>query len=122
MWLLPYTGTGTGTGTREVTYIGGRSQPSIADLLAYVEIAQCTQMSLLLDYSGTPVLQAWLDAMAGLPYHDDVHASLSKLNKLRLTQKKQQQRDTEEGGGSDAPAKSAGDEPSNVDGKYYGAH
>ena len=93
--------------TGKLSYIGGRSQPSIADLLAYVEIAQCTQMSILPDYSGTPVLQAWLDAMAELPCHDDVHGSLFKLNKLRQKQKKRQVE---------------GDDPSNIDGKYYGAH
>ena len=57
---------------------------SIADLLAYPELAQIPQL-LGIDYgewSELEALRRWLDRMAKLPYHDDVHRTVSKLGKL----------------------------------------
>ena len=57
---------------------------SIADLLAYPELAQIPQL-LGVDYgewSELEALRRWLDRMAKLPYHDDVHRTVSKLGKL----------------------------------------
>jgi len=57
---------------------------SIADLLAYPELAQIQQL-LGIDYgewSELEALRRWLDRMATLPFHDDVHRTVSKLGKL----------------------------------------
>lgn len=59
-------------------FISGCSDPTIADLLAYCEIAQASQMGIC-DYKGLPRVQKWLQAMQSLPFHDDVHSSLFKL-------------------------------------------
>jgi glutathione S-transferase len=57
---------------------------SIADLLAYPELAQIPQL-LGINYGEWQELEAlrrWLDRMAKLPHHDDVHRTVSKLGKL----------------------------------------
>jgi len=59
-------------------------EPTIADLLAYPDLAQIPQI-LGIDYSEWPELEElrqWLDRMAKLPYHDDVHRTATKLGKL----------------------------------------
>ncbi len=58
--------------------------PTIADLLAYPDLAQIPQI-LGIDYSEWPELEElwqWLDRMAKLPYHDDVHRTTIKIGKL----------------------------------------
>ena len=58
--------------------------PTIADLLAYPDLAQIPQI-LGIDYEEWPELEQlrqWLDRMAKLPYHDDVHRTTTKLGKL----------------------------------------
>jgi glutathione S-transferase len=58
--------------------------PTIADLLAYPDLAQIPQI-LGIDYGEFPELEElrqWLDRMAKLPYHDDVHRTATKLGKL----------------------------------------
>lgn len=58
--------------------------PTIADLLAYPDLAQIPQI-LGIDYCEWPELEElrqWLDRMAKLPYHDDVHRTTMKLGKL----------------------------------------
>ena len=105
VWLAPYAAHAASsspsqeqsqTKTPVPVFIGGRSHPSIADLTAYVEIAQVTQMSLLPDYRQFPLLQVWLDAMAGLPHHDEVHRSLEKLNQLGQMQVQKEEEKAEE--------------------------
>jgi len=63
-------------------YIASSCHPTIADLLAYTEIAQAQQIGLC-DYSGLHRLNMWLQDMAALAHHDDVHRSLMKLAGLR---------------------------------------
>ena len=58
--------------------------PTIADLLAYPELAQIQQI-LGVDYGEWPELEElrmWLKRMAELPCHDDVHRTPTKLGKL----------------------------------------
>lgn len=58
--------------------------PTIADLLAYPDLAQIPQI-LGIDYKEFPELEQlrrWLDRMASLPFHDDVHRTTTKLGKL----------------------------------------
>jgi glutathione S-transferase len=57
---------------------------TIADLLAYPDLAQIPQI-LGIDYGEWPELEElrkWLDRMAKLPYHDDVHHTAMKLGKI----------------------------------------
>jgi len=63
-------------------YVAGGDAPTIADLLAYTELAQVEQLGYPA-YSGLPRLQHWLDNLRALPHHDDVHASLFKLAAIR---------------------------------------
>ena len=85
VWLKPYiAGVGNeayfNTEDAPTTFIAGMSHPTIADLIAYAEIAQMQQMEILkyTDYD-FPQLNPWLNAMQKLPHHDDVHRSLGKL-------------------------------------------
>jgi glutathione S-transferase len=55
---------------------------SIADLLAYEEIAQST-MTGAVDLSGYPNVKAWTLRMEGMPFHDEAHASLKTLGSLK---------------------------------------
>jgi glutathione S-transferase len=61
-------------------YIAGDS-PTIADLLAYCELAQVPQ-ALGYHYENLPELESWLESMSQLPHHDDVHKSLFKLGNM----------------------------------------
>uniref|UniRef100_A0A7R9ZE42 Glutathione S-transferase n=1 Tax=Pseudictyota dubia TaxID=2749911 RepID=A0A7R9ZE42_9STRA len=58
-------------------FIAGES-PTIADLLAYTEIAQVNQ-AMGFSYVGLPRLQTWLNEMSHLPHHDDVHRTVFKM-------------------------------------------
>lgn len=62
-------------------FIGNQSLASIADLLAYEELATVA-MCELLDLSPFPKVSGWLKRMAALPYHDEAHAALSHLGSL----------------------------------------
>lgn len=56
-------------------------KPTIADLMAYNEIAQLSQIGLLnyeVDGNFT-TLNTWMKEMRSLPFHDDVHKTLMKL-------------------------------------------
>ena len=64
-------------------FIAGE-EPTIADLLAYSDLAQIPQI-LGIDYDEWPELEdlrQWLDRMEQLPYHDGVHRTATKLGKL----------------------------------------
>mmetsp|Transcript_49166 Transcript_49166/g.73071 ORF Transcript_49166/g.73071 Transcript_49166/m.73071 type:complete len:269 (-) Transcript_49166:542-1348(-) len=76
---------------RGTKYIAGDT-PTIADLLAYPELAQVPQV-LGYDYhfyshnnnkdnDDLSRLRQWLDAMSQLPHHDDVHLSVYKLGEM----------------------------------------
>jgi len=69
-----------GRNNSNCSYIVGDT-PTIADLLAYCELAQVTQMNIM-SYKEFPVLEDWLQRMSGLPHHDDIHQSLLKLASL----------------------------------------
>jgi len=64
-------------------YVGGLPHPTIADLIAYPEIAQLTQLGIIqLPPSDFPVLSQWLLNMQRLPMHDDVHKAVFKLSEM----------------------------------------
>ena len=64
-------------------YVGGLKHPTIADLIAYPEIAQLTQLGLVkLPSSDFPVLDQWLSNMQSLPMHDAVHQAVFKLAEM----------------------------------------
>lgn len=65
-------------------FIGGRSTPSIADLLAYGEFAQAP---LIFDikYDNKQV-EDWLDACKSIEEHDGVHKSVLKLKEIAIKQ------------------------------------
>ena len=62
-------------------YVNGFNHPTIADLLAYVEIAQLEQIHFL-DYSDMPILSKWLERMRHIKGHDDVHRTVMKLGEV----------------------------------------
>jgi len=65
-------------------YIVEGDSPSIADLLAYPDLAQIPQI-MAIDYSEWPELEPlilWMSKMSALPYHDDVHQTVYKIGKL----------------------------------------
>jgi glutathione S-transferase len=62
-------------------YIAG-SELSIADMLAYEEFSQVTMTGLLPQLHEYPKVTAWVDRMAQVPYHDEVHTSLTTLGSL----------------------------------------
>lgn len=66
-------------------YIGGSDQASVADLLAYEEIAQASMTGVLEETisQSHPNLQAWMNRMEALPFHDAAHASLVALGNLK---------------------------------------
>jgi glutathione S-transferase len=68
-------------------FIGGGETPSIADLFAYCEFAQVTQLGIMDNYDGCDRLENWLAKMKQLDHHDDVHQSLFKLSSLYVKYK-----------------------------------
>jgi glutathione S-transferase len=70
-------------------FIGGSETPTIADLFAYCEFAQVTQLDIMTKYEGCERLEKWLSNMKSLPKHDDVHQSLFKLSSLYAKSKQQ---------------------------------
>eukprot|EP00343_Euplotes_focardii_P010294 CAMPEP_0205827670 /NCGR_PEP_ID=MMETSP0206-20130828/32778_1 /ASSEMBLY_ACC=CAM_ASM_000279 /TAXON_ID=36767 /ORGANISM="Euplotes focardii, Strain TN1" /LENGTH=214 /DNA_ID=CAMNT_0053128797 /DNA_START=42 /DNA_END=686 /DNA_ORIENTATION=- len=75
--------------TIERTYLGDRAYlcadtPTLADLLAYEELVQCLPKYCdLLDFGLYPNISAWMERMAKLPAHEEVHDKiLKKLGSL----------------------------------------
>lgn len=63
-------------------YLAGGTGPSIADLLAYEDVAQLTLMGLLKEdvlQTHCPKVLAWMHRMEQVPYYEDVHAALVAL-------------------------------------------
>ena len=58
-------------------YIAG-SHPTLADLIAYEEVAQLRFLNLL-DFAPFPRSDAWLARMAKLPSHDEVTPDCLRL-------------------------------------------
>jgi len=67
------------------SYIVEGDTPSIADLLAYPDLAQIPQI-MGIDYCEEwpelEPLSKWLDRMAALPEHDDIHKTIHKIGKM----------------------------------------
>ena len=64
------------------TYLMG-DEVSLADLAAYVEIGQLRpEFTNVLDMSGFPNVCRWLDDMAKVPGHDEVHVALSEMGDI----------------------------------------
>ena len=66
-------------------YIVEGDTPSIADLLAYPDIAQIPQIMGIDYYEEWPELEPlskWLDRMSALPEHDDIHKTIHKIGKM----------------------------------------
>lgn len=55
---------------------------TIADMMAYEELVQVTMMGLLPQVTEYPRVQAWMDRMTQVPYHDEAHLSLQILGSL----------------------------------------
>jgi glutathione S-transferase len=65
-------------------YVNGISHPTIADLLAYPEYAQISQLGIF-DYndnSDLEVFNKWLSNMSKLPEHDNIHQTVFKVAKM----------------------------------------
>lgn len=67
-------------------YIVEGDTPTIADLLAYPDLAQIPQI-MGIDYreewpEELEPLSNWMDKMAQLPCHDDIHRTVNKIGKL----------------------------------------
>lgn len=62
-------------------YIAG-TDLSIADFLAYEEVAQLYMTGLLDDLPEYPKVHAWVQRMEQLPYHKEAHAALTTLGNL----------------------------------------
>lgn len=61
------------------------SHPTIADLLAYEEVAQLAPCFFnLLDLNGYPRIESWLARMSQLPFHEEAHAALASLGDLTV--------------------------------------
>jgi glutathione S-transferase len=57
--------------------------PTLADLLAYEEVAQVAPNFFnIVDLAAYPRVESWLARMAALPYHEEAHAALSALGDL----------------------------------------
>jgi glutathione S-transferase len=65
-------------------FIAGSEYPTIADILAYGEISTVTMTKLVAidDYAN---LQAWMERLTQLPYHEEAHRALSVLGDLTDT-------------------------------------
>ena len=72
----------TAVGPRDGAFLVGSPSATIADLLAYEEVAQAT-FTRLLDVTSHPRVAAWMGRMAALDHHDEAHAALIRLGDLR---------------------------------------
>lgn len=64
------------------TYIAGMEYPTIADILAYGELSTVT-MTNLLDIRQYNQLEAWMERMTHLPFHDEAHTALHVLRDMK---------------------------------------
>ena len=61
------------------------SHPTLADLLAYEEVAQVAPTFFnILGLEEYPRIEAWLERMAALPFHEEAHAALASLGDLTV--------------------------------------
>lgn len=60
-------------------YIGGFDKPTIADLMAYPEIAQISQLKYEIDLTSAVNASLWLERMRKIAGHDEVHRIMPKL-------------------------------------------
>lgn len=66
-------------------FIATSSEPTIADLLAYEEIVQCTMTGTIQEEELAqeyPNVKEWTNRMSQLPFHDEVHTALKVLGNL----------------------------------------
>jgi glutathione S-transferase len=66
---------------KENDFLGGTEQHSIADILAYQEVAQA-YMTDALDLKEYSNIEKWVKRMQQVPYHDAAHAALPALGSL----------------------------------------
>lgn len=62
-------------------YVNGMSHPTIADLMAYPEFAQISQMGIA-NYADNQELKqfnVWMNNMSSLPEHDNIHQTVLKV-------------------------------------------
>ena len=65
-------------------FVAGTNAPTVADFLAYSEVASLgPRYGKLLDFSERPHTAQWLDGMSKVPYHDEIFKSLEVLGDLR---------------------------------------
>jgi glutathione S-transferase len=69
---------------KDTLFLTSNERPSIADLLAYEEIAQATMTGILeeLTPDNYPRLYDWVSRMQELPFHTEAHAALKALGSL----------------------------------------
>jgi glutathione S-transferase len=65
----------------DAEFVNGMTTPTIADLVAYSEIAQLRQIGVISKFDA-PAVQSWCDRMQQIPHHDDVHKSLIKMGEV----------------------------------------
>lgn len=66
---------------------GRSTRPSIADLLAYEDVAQLTLLGLLLEsilQSDYPQIHAWLKRMEKVPFHDEIYQAMTTLDDVTI--------------------------------------
>lgn len=66
---------------KDKDFLAGTQEHSIADILAYEEVAQA-YMTSVLDLGEYPNIQKWVERMKLVPHHDAAHASLTALGSL----------------------------------------
>jgi glutathione S-transferase len=66
---------------RDDPYVASTDHHSIADMIAYEEVAQAS-FSGAIDLSQYPKVTAWSERMTALPFHKEAHASLTTLGSL----------------------------------------
>lgn len=63
-------------------YVNGFDHPTIADLTAYTEIAQLHQLKIMSNFEQFPATKSWMEKVATLPYHDDIHRTACKAGEM----------------------------------------
>mmetsp|Transcript_13505 Transcript_13505/g.20290 ORF Transcript_13505/g.20290 Transcript_13505/m.20290 type:complete len:252 (+) Transcript_13505:113-868(+) len=63
-------------------FVSGMSEPTIADILAYCEVYQLVSSKLLSSLDDHSTAKAWCEEMQKLPYHDDVHRTVTKVGEI----------------------------------------
>jgi len=67
--------------------VGRSTRPSIADLLAYEDVAQLTLLGLLLEsilQSDHPQIHAWLKRMEKVPFNDEIYQAMTTLDDVTI--------------------------------------